>query len=128
MLIMTFHLCLKRISRPKYTRLKIDLQKLKNPNVLETFQAIIDGKLASLTIINNDDADMDTFNTVVTQTASDILGKHHQKKKPWVTAEILDLCDKRRELRKNTFESEGSEKYRAVNNYIKRCMKKEKEN
>ena len=96
--------------------------------MLETFQAIIDGKLASLTIINNDDADMDTFSTVVTQTASDILGKHHQKKKPWVTAEILDLCDKRRELRKNTFESEGSEKYRAVNNYIKRCMKKAKEN
>ena len=48
----------------------------------------------------NEDADMDsmitTFNTAVTETASDVLGKHRQKKKPWVTAEILDLSDRRR--------------------------------
>ena len=41
---------------------------------------------------------------------------------------ILDLCDKRRELRKKIFEPEGSEKYKEVNNNIKRCMKKAKEN
>ena len=69
-----------------------------------------------------------TFNTAVTETASEILGKHRQKKKPWITAEILDLCDKRRELRKKRFEAEGSEKYKEVNNNIKRCMKKAKEN
>ena len=51
-----------------------------------------------------------------------------RKKNTWVTAEILDLCDKRRELRKNRFEPEGSEKYKEVNNNIKRCMKKAKEN
>ena len=67
-----------------------------------------------------------TFNTAVTETASEILGK--QKKKPWITAEILNLCDKRRELRKKRFEPEGSEKYKEVNNNIKRCMKKAKEN
>ena len=47
--------------------------------------------------MNNEDADMDsmitTFNTAVTETAGEILGKHRQKKKTWVTAEILDLCD-----------------------------------
>ena len=51
-----------------------------------------------------------------------------RRKKPWVTAEILDLCDKWRELRKKRFEPEGSEKYTEVNNKIKRCMKKAKEN
>ena len=51
----------------------------------------------------------------MTETASEILGKHRQKKKPWITAEILDLCDKRRELRKKRFEPEGSEKYQEVN-------------
>ena len=51
-----------------------------------------------------------------------------REKKNLVTAEILDLCDKRRELRKKRFEHEGSEKYREVNNNIKRCMKKAKEN
>ena len=69
-----------------------------------------------------------TFNTTVSETASEILGKHRQKKKPWITAEILDLCDKMRELRKKRFEPEGSEKYKEVNNNIKRCMKKAKEN
>ena len=50
-----------------------------------------------------------------------------KKKTTWVTVEILDLCDKRRELRKKKFEPEGSEKHTEVNN-IKRCMKKAKEN
>ena len=35
---------------------------------------------------------------------------------------------RRRELRKERFEPEGSEKYKEVNNNIKRCMKKAKEN
>ena len=57
---------------------------LKDPIVLETFQAIIGGKFAPLTITSNEDTDTDsmitTFNTAVTKTASKILGKHHQKK------------------------------------------------
>ena len=81
--MMTFHLRLKRISKPKNTRLKFDPEKLKDPNALETFQAFIDRKFAPLTIMNNEDAAMDsmitTFNTAVTETASKILGKHRQK-------------------------------------------------
>ena len=50
-----------------------------------------------------------------------------RRKKPWITAEILDLCDKRRELREKRFEPEGVEKYKEVNNNIKWCMKKAKE-
>ena len=82
--------------------------------------------------MSNEDTDIDlvitTFNTAVTETASEVLGKNLQKKKPSITAEILDLCDKRRELRKNRSEPEGSEKYKEVNNNIKRYMKKVKEN
>ena len=60
-----------------------------------------------------------TLNTAVTETATEMLGKHCQKKKPWVTAEILDLCDKREGLIKKRFEPEGSEKYKdQVNNNI----------
>ena len=50
-----------------------------------------------------------------------------KNKKNLITAEILDLCDKMRELRKNRSEPERSEKYKDVNNNIKRCMKKAKE-
>ena len=106
--MMTFRLHLKKISKPKHTRLKFDLEKLKDPKVLENFQAMIGGRFAPLTIMSNEDTDIHsmitTFNTAVTETASEILSKHHQRKKPWITAEILDLCDKRRELRNKRFE------------------------
>ena len=132
LLMMIFHFRLKRTSKPKHTRLKFDLEKLKDPNVLETFQAMVGGRFAPLTIMSNEDTDIDsmitTLNTAVTETASEILSKHRQKKKPWITAEILDLCDKRRELRKKRFEPEGAEKYKEVNDNIKRCMKKAKGN
>ena len=129
---MTFRLRLKKISKPKHARLKFDLEKLKNPNMVETLQVMIGKRFAPLTIMSNEDTDIDsiitTFNIAVTETASEILGKHRQKKKLGITAEILDLCYKRRELRKKIFEPEGSEKYKEVNNNIKRCMKKVKEN
>ena len=84
MLKMTFHLRLKRISKPKHTRLKFDLETLKDPILLETFKAMIGGKYAPLTIMNNEDADMDsmitTFKTAVNETASEILCKHLQQK------------------------------------------------
>ena len=99
--MMTFHLRLKRISDAKHTGLKFDLEKLKDPNVLETFQAVIGGKFAPLTNMDNEDTDLGsiitTFNTAETETASEIFGKHRQKKKPWITAEILNLCEKKGE-------------------------------
>ena len=132
LLMMIVHLRLKRICKPQHTRLKSDLKTLKDPSVLETFQAMIGGRFAPLTIMDNENTNLDsmitTFNTAVTETASEILGKHNQKKKPWVTAEILDLCDRGTELRKKLLEPEGSEKYREVNNNFKRSMKKATEN
>ena len=84
LLVMTFRLRRKKTSKPKHTRLKFDLEKPKDPNVLEIFQTMIGGKFAPLTIMNNEDTDLDsmitTFNTVVTETASEIFGKHRQKK------------------------------------------------
>ena len=73
MLMMTFRLRLKKTSKPKHTRLKFDLEKLKESNVLETFQAMIGGRFAPLTIMSNEGTDTDsmitTFNTAVTGTA-----------------------------------------------------------
>ena len=90
LLMMTFHLHLKRISKPKHTGFKFDLEKLKDPNVLENFQAMIGGKFAPLTIMNSEDTDMDsmitTFNIAVTEAANVILGKHHEEKKKKIPA------------------------------------------
>ena len=77
-------------------------------------------RFAPPTIMSNEDTDIDsmitTFNTAVTETASETLGKHYQKKKkPWITAKILDLSNERRELKKRRFELGESEKYEEVN-------------
>ena len=67
------------------------------------------------------------FNTAVTDTASKILGKHWQKKKPWVTGDLLVMCDKRRQLKKDKRIAEGAISTE-INNAIKRGRKRAKEN
>ena len=73
--MMTYHLRLERISKPKHTWLKFELEKMKDSNVLETFQATIGGTFAPLTIMNNEDSDVNstitTLNTAVTETANE---------------------------------------------------------
>ena len=91
---------------------------------------MIGWKFAALTILDADGTDMETlintFNRAVTNTTSGILGKHRPVKKPWVTADLLDLCDKRRELKKKKKDAEAVRQYRAANQEIKKGMKKAK--
>ena len=58
---------------------------------------MIGGKFTPLTLLNADDTEVDTlvnsFNKVLTESASEVLGKRRTVKRPWVTASILDLCD-----------------------------------
>ena len=43
-----------------------------------------------------------TYNTAVTDAVSEILGKERRRKKPWITKDVLDLCDERRDLRRSS--------------------------
>ena len=76
---------------------------------MSAFQAIIGGRFAPLATLVDEDTDLDSmvthFNKAVTDTAAKLLGK--QRRKPWVTPEILDLCDQRRDLKKKRGEPEG---------------------
>ena len=84
-----------------------------------TFQATIGGKFASLTGLRDEDMGIDTMittnNTAVTDAASEILGKESRRKKPWVTKNVLDICNERRYLKKKRYEAEGAKKYREAN-------------
>ena len=57
---------------------------------------MIGGRFAPLTIMSNEDTDIDsmitTFNTAVTETASEILGKHRQKKKKTGSLQKFLIC------------------------------------
>ena len=69
-------------------------------------------------VTNDRDADLDSmvthFNKAVTDTGAELLGKQRRKRKPWVTPEILDLCDQRRDLKKKRGEPEGAKDYREI--------------
>lgn len=54
MVLMTFKLKLSTKRKAKSTRIKFDLEKLKDPLIKETFQAQIGGKFAALNIIDAD--------------------------------------------------------------------------
>ena len=133
LVMMNFQLHLKNIDKPKHTRLKFDLSKLKDPSVAEAFQASIGGRFAALSVIDTDDQSsvesiVENFNTAVNEAAKETLGKHRPIKKPWVTPEILDLCDKRRELKQKKNEESGKIKYKTVDKQINYEMKKAKDN
>ena len=70
------------------------------------------------------DEDMDintmttTYNAAVADVVSEIfgiLGKERRKKKPWVTRDVLDLCDERIVLKMKRYEAEGAKEHREAN-------------
>ena len=97
----------------------------------KAFQANIGGTFAPFSLLENENNDIDTMvtamNIAVTETANEILGKRRRIKKPWVTSDILDLCDKRRELKNKKGDTDGRERYKRVNTEIRNIMKKAKE-
>ena len=127
LVMMNFRLRLKKIVKPKQVKIKFALEKLKDPKIAEAFQLMIRGKFAPLTILEEENTDRETltnkFNNAMTDTASVILGKHRHKKKPWVTTELLDMCDKRRVLKRGKNSPRGTDKYREINKEIRTGMK-----
>ena len=78
-----------------------------------TFQTTITGKFAPLIGLGDEEVDTNTmittYNTAVTDAASEVLlGKERHRKTPWVTKDVLDLCDESRDLKKKRYEAEGA--------------------
>ena len=126
---MTFRVRLKEARKTNQPRLRFDLEKLRDP-VAYTFQAKMGGKFASLIGLRDEELDIDTmittYNTAVTDSASEILGKK-RRRKPLVTRDVLDLCDERRDLKKKQYEAEGEKENRDANKRTQKAVKKAKE-
>ena len=96
------------------------------------FRATIGGQFAPLLALENQDTEIDalinSFNTAVTETANNILGKHRPATKPWVTGNILKLYDEWRELKQKKNTTEGAKLYREANQQVKKkSVRKAKE-
>ena len=98
---------------------------------MSAFQATTGGRFAPHVMPTDEDADLDSmvthFNKAVIDTAAELLGKQRRKRKLWVTPEILDLCDQKRDLKKKIGEPEGAKDYRDINRKIRTEMKVTKE-
>ena len=118
---------LKRDSKSPHIR--FDLEKLRDPKVDEVFKAQVGGRFAALATL---DCDVNTLaeniKEVLLSSAEEVLGKQRKRKQPWVTDDILDLCDERRALKKERGQDlTSANKYRLVNKKIRKRMLEAKE-
>ena len=85
LVMMTFRVRLKNARKPNQPRLRFDLEKLRDPDVACTFQATIGGEFAPLIGLSDEDMDIDTmittYNSAVTDAASEILGEGTSQEK-----------------------------------------------
>ena len=88
---------------------------------------MIGGRFAALSLLEeNIDNLTENIHGAVVDTASEVLGKAaRKKKKPWMTNDILDLCDRRRSLKKKRKEGPlATQNYSQVNQTIRRKTRK----
>ena len=127
MVMMTFQTRLKNTRKPNQPGIRFDLEKLNDPTVMSVFHETIGGRFVPLATLVDEDADLDSmvthFNKVVTDIAAELLGKQRRKRKPWITPEVLNLCDQRRDFRKKRGEPEGATEYREIKRKIRTEMK-----
>ena len=95
---------------------------------MNVFLSVIGGRFAPLTTLVDEHSDLDSmvthFNKTVTDRAAELLGKERRKRKPWVTPELLDLCNQRRDLQKKRDEPKGAKDYREIKRKIRTEMKR----
>ena len=90
--MMTLRIRLKKARKPNQPRLKFNFEKFRHPNVACNFQATIGGNFAPLIGLRDEDMDINTiistYNTVVTDAASEILGRERCRKSHGSPGEI----------------------------------------
>ena len=89
--MITFRLRLKRAQQQTFKRMKDNLEGLKSTNLMQQFNAILGEKLHQLIDLTDTDADnlTNTFNKTISDTAAEPLWKCQNKKKQWMTDDLL---------------------------------------
>ena len=129
LVMMVMKLKLKRKYHAANPRIRFDLEKLADPEVATVFKAQLGGRFAALNLLDCDVNELaGGFKEAVLETAEEVLGRQRKKKQPWVTREILDLCDERRSLKGARHTSpEDAEQYRKASRQVRKKMLEAKE-
>jgi hypothetical protein len=81
--------------------IKFNIEKLKDPAIEDVFRAQLGERFAALNFLDKDINDLTTnFNEAIRDTAEEVLGLQRKKHQPWISNDILNLCDKTRSLKK----------------------------
>ena len=129
LVLLVMKLKLRKQYQANNPRIKFNLDKLKDPEVEAVFQAQLGGRFAALNLFDSSvDELADSFKEVVLDTAEKVLGRQRKKIQPWVSDEILDLCDERRALKGEKHSSPAAaELYRRANRQVRKKMTEAKE-
>ena len=126
LVLINMKLKLKVNSKPKTTRIRFDVNKLTNGKTADNYKDELEKQLKKLDIHKFDlTASYKKIEDIISDSARRTIGKYRRKKQPWITNDILDLCDERRSLKraKNKNNIQLISKYRKVNNKIRNDMK-----
>ena len=113
------------------TRLRFDLDKLKDPKSAQIFESQLGDNFAALNLIIYKNVECITrdINETLSSTAEEVLGQRKRgKRQPWMTNETLALCDKRRNLKsKKHTSNEAQEEYQKANKEVRKKLRDTKE-
>ena len=91
---------LKVNRKPKTTRIRFDLNKLTNGKTADNYKDELEKQLKELDIHKYDlTTSYNKIEDIIIDSATRTIGKYRRKKQPWITNDILDLCDERRYLK-----------------------------
>ena len=103
--------------------MKYNLDGLMSPNHMQQINTVLGGKFHQLMDLTDTYLDVDkltnTFNTEISDTATEVLGKCQSKKKPLITDDKVALCDERRKRKKQI---NSTSEYCTCNHTIKKAM------
>ncbi|XP_049787836.1 uncharacterized protein LOC126191130 [Schistocerca cancellata] len=126
LLVMNCRLKQKKLQKGRNLR-RWDLDKLKEPEVVQSFRESIREQLTGLGERNIVEEEWVALRDEVVKAAEDQVGKKtRSSRNPWVTEEILNLVDERRKY-KNAVNEAGREEYKRLKNEIDRKCKMAKQ-
>lgn len=114
---------LRKLKKPKVTS-KLEVGELKhNPEMKEQFTVEVKNRYSALESVSETPDAWVIFRDAIVEVAESVLPKKKTKaKQQWMTAEILDMMDRRRATKQ-----ENIEKYKQLDESIKKKCNEEKE-
>ncbi|XP_062570395.1 uncharacterized protein LOC134232444 [Saccostrea cucullata] len=104
----------------------INIQKLKDPKVMKSFQLKVQNKFEAL-MEHPDEIDIETFNEILLENAQQILGPRKRKKEEWISENTWKIVEQRKEKKKKILSTKSKRQkdqlqaeYRTIDKEVKK--------